>query len=68
MLWGIVVEFTGVSWNLQRITHEGADAPIGTQTETIGDVGDLSRAFILQAQQRNADTFGGACRTGESVW
>ena len=49
-----VVEFTGSNWNLQRIEHIGSD--IGSsQEETITDVGDLSRAFILQAQQRNAD-------------
>ena len=50
-----VVEFTGINWNLQRITHEGSD--LGNfQTETISDVGDLTRAFILQAQQRNVET------------
>ena len=64
-----VVEFTGSNWDLQRITHTGGD--IGTfQTETISDVGDLSRAFILQAQQRNADnnTAEGLCEIGETVY
>ena len=65
-----VVEFSGVSWNLQRVEHEGVDAPSPIQTEPIEDVGDLSRAFILQAQQRNADGGGadGPCETGEVVW
>ena len=61
-----VVEFTGSSWNLQRIEHTGSDAPFPTQTESMTDVGDLSRAFILQDQQRNADGGGadGPCETG----
>jgi len=64
-----VVEFTGNAWNLQRITHQGTDSPYPTQTETIANVGDLSRAFILQAQQRNADsgTSDGLCEVGERV-
>ncbi|MEX1148782.1 MAG: LamG domain-containing protein, partial [Nitrosopumilus sp.] len=62
-----VVEFTGSAWNLQRITHQGTDAPFPTQTETIANVGDLSRAFILQAQQRNADGAENVCETGERV-
>ena len=63
-----VVEWTGSQWSLERIEHEGADAPSPVQTETITDVGDLSRAFILQAQQRNADGADGPCETGETVW
>ena len=62
-----VVEFTGINWNLQRIEHTGVDAPFPTQTETITDVGDLSRAFILQAQQRNAGGVNNICETGERV-
>ena len=51
-----VVEFTGISWNLQRVEHTGNDAPFPTQTQSITNVEDLSRAFIIQAQQRNADS------------
>ena len=64
-----VVEFTGPNWNLQRVEHEGSDLGL-EQSESITDVGDLSRAFVLQAQQRNADsaTSDGLCEVGERVW
>ena len=62
-----VVEFTGSSWNLQRVERSGSDSP-NPSTKIITDVGDLSRAFILQAQQRNADTIENVCETGEQVW
>ncbi len=63
-----VVEFTGTAWNLQRIEHTGADSPSPTQTEPIANVGDLSRAFILQVQQRNANGAENVCETGERVY
>ena len=64
-----VVEFTSNNWNLQRIEHVGTDIPTNAeQTESITDVGDLSRAFVLQAQQRNADGEDTLCETGERVW
>ena len=63
-----VVEFSGSDWTLQRVEHTGADSPSPIQTETISDVGDLTRAFILQAQQRTDGVDDGPCETGEMVY
>jgi len=63
-----VVEFSGSNWNVQRISHIGQVADL--TTETMSDVGSLSRAFIFDVQQRNADNGGtdGLNEIGEEVW
>ena len=63
-----VVEFSGSNWLVQRIPHIGQFADL--TTESIVDVGSLSRAFIFDVQQRNADNSGtdGLNEIGEEVW
>ena len=50
-----------------ELLHTGIDSPDPSFT-TISDVGDLSRAFILQLQQRNDNSANNICETGERVW
>ena len=63
-----VVEFSGSNWIVQRIPHVGQVADL--TTESMVDVGSLSRAFIFDVQQRNADNGGtnGLNEIGEEVW
>ena len=61
-----VVEFTGSNWAVQRIAHPFTSA--ASQTETITDVGDISRAFF-HVQQRNTGgtSYDGLCQAGAEV-
>jgi len=63
-----VVEFSGSNWSIQRIPHVGQVADL--TTESMVDVGSLSRAFIFDVQQRNADNgdTDGLNEIGEEVW
>ncbi len=63
-----VAEFSGSNWNVERIPHIGQLAALTTESMT--DVGSLSRAFIFDVQQRNADgsTTDGISQIGEEVW
>jgi len=62
------LSFQVIIGTCKELKKIGSDSPSPTQTELITDVGDLSRAFILQSQQRNADTSDSICETGERVW
>ncbi|MCR4330804.1 MAG: hypothetical protein NUV49_02905, partial [Patescibacteria group bacterium] len=59
-----VVEFTGSNWAVQRIEHNFIAAG-STETETITDVGALSRAFF-HSQFRNGN--GGLDELGAEAW
>ncbi len=63
-----VVEFSGSNWTVQRIPHVGDSGAL--DTEPMADVGDVSRAFIMQAQYRNTDgtSYDGLCQQGEETW
>lgn len=59
-----VVEFTGSNWTVQRITHD--QTAVGTESETITDVGALTRAFIHIQQRANYAT--DPRHSGAEVW
>jgi len=59
-----VVEFTGSNWAVQRAEHTYTAAGT-TETETIADVNDLSRAFV-HAQKRTSE--GNVADLGHMVW
>ncbi len=61
-----VVEFSGSNWSVERIPHSFTAS--STQTESITDVGEISRAFFHH-QQRNADlaSTDGICQQGAEV-
>jgi hypothetical protein len=61
-----VVEFTGVNWDVQRVSHQYTAAG-ATETETITAVGSLSRAF-LHTQKRSGDELYNLDETGHEVW
>jgi len=61
-----VVEFSGSNWSVERIPHSFTG--VNPQTESITDVGDISRAFFHH-QQRNDDlaSTDGLCQQGSEV-
>lgn len=64
-----VIEYSGTNWTVERVVHIGTSTDLTTETLS-NDVGDVSRAFIAQAQQRNnaGSAYDGLCQSGEEVW
>ena len=61
-----VVEFTGASWNVQRVEHTFSAAGT-TETESITAVNSLSRTF-LHAQKLSGDELFNLDESGHEVW
>lgn len=61
-----VVEFSGSNWNIQRVEHIFNSSIV--QSESITDVGDISRAFF-HTQQRNSagNDYDGLCQAGSEI-
>ncbi len=59
-----VVEFTGANWKVQRSQHIHGSAG-STETETIADVNDLSRAFLHTQKRTGANQVD---EFGHEVW
>lgn len=61
-----VVEFTGINWRVQRVTHTYATNNT-VETATITPVNNLSRAF-LHVQQLTGDEQDNLDQVGQEVW
>jgi hypothetical protein len=61
-----VVEFVGVNWKVQRVSHTYAAAGT-TETESMTAVNSLSRTFV-HSQKRYGPTLAGTDEFGAEVW
>jgi hypothetical protein len=61
-----VVEFTGASWNIQRVEHTFTAAGV-TETESITAVNSLLRTFV-HAQKLSGDELFNLDESGHEVW